>query len=340
MESPFEYISYLLFPALEELFPGNPPGEIKVLRTISTGWESYIYVLEIAFLKSSQRLLLKIYKGELASAKAQTEGRTLEKLSTLGYPVPKVFLTDPGQGKLKLPAVLMEYLELPTLSEVLQAKPSHEYLAGMMGLQADLHRLPLPADRVEKPSPNLSQLSQAFLKRYLDFPPKVFGKTLDSILDWIEQKAREIPALPLALCHFDYHAGNLLYDEKMKDTYVLDWTGAVVSDPRFDLAWTQLLMCTYGSPDLHTPILQAYESKSGQRLEHLDFFEVVCGYKRLVHILRLVNRIEQNPSFSAGLVQAPFQQKHLHNLIDWISQRTHIDLAPLQMNLLTQISSL
>ncbi len=44
--------------------------------------------------------------------------------------------------------------------------------------------------------------------------------------------------------HWDYHPGNVLLRDD-SSAVVIDWTQIDVSDPRFDLAWTLLLVSSY-----------------------------------------------------------------------------------------------
>jgi hypothetical protein len=57
-----------------------------------------------------------------------------------------------------------------------------------------------------------------------------------------------------------------------------------VSDPRFDLAWTLVLVSTYEGAGWHDRILREYERIAGAKVEGLAFFEVVACVKRLYSV--------------------------------------------------------
>jgi len=73
------------------------------------------------------------------------------------------------------------------------------------------------------------------------------------------------PAGTTVVCHGDYHPFNLLVTHEGSAT-VLDWTGAILADPAFDLAFTTLLL---ENPPLHAPgPLHPVISAVGRRLAH------------------------------------------------------------------------
>jgi hypothetical protein len=62
---------------------------------------------------------------------------------------------------------------------------------------------------------------------------------------------------------------------------VIDWTQIDISDTRFDLAWTLLLIGSIESEIWRIRVLREYERLLGRPVEDLDFFEVAAGVKRL-----------------------------------------------------------
>lgn len=75
------------------------------------------------------------------------------------------------------------------------------------------------------------------------------------------------------VCHGDYHPFNLLVTDDGSAT-VLDWTGAILADPAFDLAFTTLLL---ENPPLHAPgPLQPVISAVGRRLAR----RFIAAYQR------------------------------------------------------------
>jgi hypothetical protein len=62
---------------------------------------------------------------------------------------------------------------------------------------------------------------------------------------------------------------------------VIDWTIAIASDPRSDLAQTFQMLEQAVDLDLRTPILAAYERASGAAIAEMEFFDVHAALKNL-----------------------------------------------------------
>ena len=71
----------------------------------------------------------------------------------------------------------------------------------------------------------------------------------DDLVDSLD-KLTELgpPRGDAVICHGDLHPFNML--AAADDTYLLDWTGALLADPCFDLAFTELIV---GHPPLQLP---------------------------------------------------------------------------------------
>jgi aminoglycoside phosphotransferase (APT) family kinase protein len=66
---------------------------------------------------------------------------------------------------------------------------------------------------------------------------------------------------------------------------VIDWTQIQVTDPRFDLGWTLLLVGAYSGNKARGFILAEYERLSGGKVESLAFFDVANAIKRLGSVM-------------------------------------------------------
>src|SRR4051794_13945398 len=90
----------------------------------------------------------------------------------------------------------------------------------------------------------------------------------------------KVPCVKLAVTHGDFHAGNLLIcgDASL---IVIDWTGCHVSDARFDVARTLLVIRAYGSEERRKLYLAEYERLAGEKLQHLDWFAALACSLRL-----------------------------------------------------------
>lgn len=62
---------------------------------------------------------------------------------------------------------------------------------------------------------------------------------------------------------------------------VIDWTQIQVSDSRFDLSWTLLLVGAYAGQNVRELILAGYQRIAGAAVDQLAFFDVASCVKRL-----------------------------------------------------------
>jgi len=71
---------------------------------------------------------------------------------------------------------------------------------------------------------------------------------------------------------------------------VIDWTQAEISDARFDLAWTLVVVGTQQSTKWRDFILKEYERLRGTCVERLAYFEVAACIKRLGFVFVALSR--------------------------------------------------
>jgi len=92
------------------------------------------------------------------------------------------------------------------------------------------------------------------------------------------------PALPgLAVTHGDYHPWNALLRESDDAAFVIDWTQADVSDYRFDLGWTLVMMRTNFGRETRDAALSSYERASGHFVPDVEFL-IHDGTRGVAHI--------------------------------------------------------
>ena len=184
-----------------------------------------------------------------------------------GYPAPTVHLADATDATLGRPFILMDRAEgqpllanldlrraLATLPRILGALPGilAERLAALHHLDPEPTRQALAAagtlDQVDGTATLLSQLTNS------PGVPHVTG--LQDAVDWLH--ANEQPAKRTVVCHGDLHPLNLLA-VGTNVTAVIDWTGARLADPAYDVACTAVLLAQapLAAPAAVQPALRA-----------------------------------------------------------------------------------
>lgn len=253
--------------------------------TDKSGWENYVFSFTLRYEEDHRcrhkNLFIKIYPGESGMHKAIGEFYSMQELALVGYPVPKVLSIELDDAA---PAVIMEKVPGPLLLDLLSgASPGRrqELISLFCQLFVELHSLDWQTfviDPNEYQTPQVVQRTLA--EEYMHAPP-YHVQAFRPVMEWLRERSQAIRSERLSIIHQDYHPGNIIITEDGTGC-VIDWTQTEVSDYRFDLAWTLLLLSTIEGPELRDDVLREYERYAGQRVLDLDFFEVVACLKRLL----------------------------------------------------------
>jgi len=271
-------------------FPSRQSVQVTSLARINAGWESDVYAFDVQHgppgNRQHENLILRIYPGDDAQAKAAREFEGMRRLHKAGYPVPQVLFLELENSPFGKPFVIMERIEGQTLWPLLLNSPrqkQRELLTLFCDLFVRLHALDWRSF-VDDPGRYEQQGPYAFIDQWLSearaalerFPPSGFFR----ILEWLEARRDHVPCQRPSPIHWDYHPANLLLRDD-GSAVVIDWTQVGVSDPRFDLAWTLLLTSSHQGAEWRGLILSEYERLAGAEVEHIEYFDVAACLKRL-----------------------------------------------------------
>lgn len=252
---------------------------------VNGGWECDIYAFHLAANQLKPRdLILRLYLGQDGDIKAARESAGLRRLHQAGYAVPELLLHEADTTILGKPFMIMEKLYGQGLWGALSMSPPDReahLLDQFSRLQAQLHRLdwqPFTEHAVRytaNPPAVLDDLFTDWRESYARFGVTGFF----AVLGWLEDHLSTITVQP-AVVHLDFHANNVFLhdDDRMS---VIDWSQITVSDYRYDLAWTLMIMGDHGQPHWHDHILSAYTDAAGHPVEQLDYFKVI-NYTKLL----------------------------------------------------------
>jgi len=184
-----------------------------------------------------------------------------------GYPAPTVHLADGTDATLGWPFILMDRAEgqpllanldirralatLPRMLSTLPATLAEQLIA--------LHRLdPEPTRRALATAGVLDQVdgTAALLKPLSNSPGVARVSGLRDAVEWLH--ANDQPTRRAVVCHGDLHPLNLLA-VGTNVTAVIDWTGARLADPAYDVACTAVLLAQapLAAPAAVQPALRA-----------------------------------------------------------------------------------
>jgi aminoglycoside phosphotransferase (APT) family kinase protein len=265
--------------------------EVCGLRRISDGWECDLFSFDLLGEEAGEQrrraLILRVYPGREAAQKATKEFHALRQLYRAEYPVPEVLLLQAEGTPLGQPFIIMERIDGPVLGEVIRRSPAGrqgDLLTLFCQIFVDLHALDW---RPFVAGPQLHQVEGTVGRWLATREPMVqqLGRSeFDPVMAWLRERGPGIRCRALSLTHGDYHTYNVLLRPDGAPC-VIDWTGAEVSDYRFDLAWTLLLMSAIGGSGMRDAILGEYERLTGSQVEEIEFFDVVASTRRLFSIL-------------------------------------------------------
>jgi aminoglycoside phosphotransferase (APT) family kinase protein len=321
----------------QDRFP-HPEGEfITDLSHIDAGWESDIYAFNLIQLDGrTQELILRLYPGAGGYEKSGREFSNLVLLTEHGYPVPIALILERENSPFDAPFIIIEKIPGRNLWDPLFTAPAdrqQKLIDAFCSLFVQLHQLDTMdfinqsagLSDVNPESLLISQLDH-WHSFYEEFPLPDFLP----LFDWLYVNAGEISQVRPAVLHWDFHPENILLqpDGKM---VVIDWTGLQVSDPRFDIAWTLLLISTYEGFHWRQPILEAYERQAGIQLEQLYYFEVAACTRRLYSIAVSLAAGADQMGMRPGAEQLMREQiEPARRVYELLQERTGIDIAVIE----------
>jgi aminoglycoside phosphotransferase (APT) family kinase protein len=280
--------------AIERFFPDYRAVMVKDLVCMNSGWESDVYSFTIehgmAGSRQQRDMVLRIYPGGYAVHKAREEFKTLSILHRMSYPVPEVYRLETSGESLGQPFILMERIEGAPLWGLLY-EGSEQQQAGWLRLFCklfvQLHTLdwrPYVPEEVHKLGDPYACVRSQFEQATGQLQSMGLAGEFQPLANWFNVRLLDVPCTRPAVVHWDFHPQNILVRPN-GDAVVIDWTGAAISDPRFDLAWTLLLIEAYMGEDWRARILAEYENQVGGALAGMEFFEAFACARRLFSVV-------------------------------------------------------
>ena len=281
---------------LQEHWPSGGALTIQEFRAITDGWENEIYSFRMIDHGKGvcEDLILRIYPGHDGVVKSRWEFDIMGLLRRTGFSVPEVHLLEPTGAFLQKPFMIMEKIDGPTLRDMLLDDLNcHLDYGGKLldifcQLLVDLHRWDWQGHRGKLASSIPKNQALAF-QQELEKWSRVADHGFEPAFDWLSIQYSHMDWEPPCLTHGDFHPANIIMS--WNDTpFVIDWGGSRFQDFRFDLAWTMLLMSTYGGKGLRDMILGRYQAISGKHVPNMECFEAAAALRRLISVYLSVTR--------------------------------------------------
>lgn len=343
---------------------------VQNLTRITDGWECDVYSFDLVTPSTVAPLILRLYMDKpesLATIKCQRELGVMKYLYNIGYPVPEIFGCQTNSACLGAPFLIMERICGPNLAQVYSRGNEDKKQAALdvlSSLLVKLHNLD-PAEF----DPETASLSTGFiLQRELSEFEK-YGLFIDDnifgpALSWLLANMREVKPSRPSIIHYDFHAQNILVRDASKKNYrafcvndedchhtskwqnnvlVIDWTQSRISDFRFDLAWSLLLM----EDNQGQEMLKSYISKAsmsndsqqrfysentlGRNVASLDYFIAFACVRRLASIYGSIKFGADRFGMRPGAEEIMRKQtKHMRRLSNILTSKSGIELPKLE----------
>jgi aminoglycoside phosphotransferase (APT) family kinase protein len=319
------------------LYPDREGLRISDVEDITSGWEARLLTYVVEYLEAGRTVreerAIRLFQGHQASQKAQGEYSLLSRLHEAGFPVPEVFHVEPEPSALGGPFIVMEYVRGRNLSEVLidaSKEEAERLMTEFTRIWVDLHRL--------EGSTIIPGFPEGDTGRYLDdliaiaeeYIRNLGVGWLQPVIEWIQAHRGEVAPEGLCVIHQDYHTHNVMVRDDGR-LVVLDWTSAIPGDYRADLAWTVLLMGTYGPQEVRDEILERYERVSGRETRDIEFFDVIASARRLLSVAASMSAGAEQMGMRPGAEEQMRESSgHLRKVYKLLRERTGIQLPQVE----------
>jgi aminoglycoside phosphotransferase (APT) family kinase protein len=267
----------------------------------------------------------------------------MSQLRQASYPVPRVLILErensPFDGK---PFVIMEKIEGQVLWSLLFNSPrekQQELLTLFCELFIQLHALewrPFVDDLKRYDIGDPYVFVDQWLNMAHDTLTRFSKAGFFPIVEWLEARRDELSCLRPSPVHLDFHPNNILIGSD-GSAGVIDWGNIDVSDSRFDLAWTLVLVSSYEGAEWRDRILREYERLAGTKVEQIECFEVFACAKRLasvvISLLDGPEKLGMRPDAVAMMKQ---QMGAVRRVYDLLLERTGIRIEEVEKLLAPQ----
>lgn len=316
-----------------------PDPRVEALSCINAGWESDVYAFDLEHGPASARqrtpLVLRIFPGVDAHEKSAREFNGIRLLRQAAYPVPEVYLLERDASPFGKPFIIMERVEGQLLWLPLFHGPEADrprLLTQFCGLLVRLHTLdwrPFVRGPAEEALSDPGELAGRELTSWQAIFAQHPAPGFQPTMAWLSASQARLRSPSPGPVHWDFHPANVLVRPD-GSACVIDWTQIDITDTRFDLAWTLLLIGSNQGEAWRGRVLAEYERLLGRAVEDLEFFEVAAGVKRLYSSYLSVSigaeQLGMRPGAEAIIMQnAP----NLHAAYQMVYARTHLRIAEL-----------
>ena len=232
-------------------FPEWEAVVIGDVENISAGWESELFAFTLAQGTAANRTkkewVARIYSGEGTAVKAANEFNAISRMFAAGFPVPELFLLEIEDSPWGRPFLIMERIHGHHMWSHLDTATDGEaddLITQFCQLFARLHQVDWRRF-VDEAAPARTTNPYAFFDDWLARGEEAHERFPHSglmpTIDWLRARREAFYCERPSLTHNDFHPANVMMPPNGRPV-VIDWPAFQISDARFDLAWTLVLI--------------------------------------------------------------------------------------------------
>jgi len=324
----------------QDTFPDRRDVQVSEPERIATGWETEIFSFDVDYTLSGrsihENIIMRMFPGEDSQRKSEIEFSAMNQLSAVGYPVPQVYHLEREKSPWGKPFILMEQIKGDIMWPQLVHSPSkiqRALLTQFCELFVQLHQLDWRAfadDMSRYDVKNRYQFIDSVLDQGADLLALFDATGFLPVIHWLQDRRDEVPCDQPAPIHFDFHPANILLRPD-GTAVVLDWSGFEISDARFDLAWTMVLVSSYEGAVWREKILQTYERLIGIPVKRIEYFQVYACVRRLAIVIASIQGGAEMMGMAPNAVTLMKQQMFAHqNVYGLLTEKTGIRVGEVE----------
>ncbi|MFL1671700.1 aminoglycoside phosphotransferase family protein [Paenibacillus dendritiformis] len=200
------------------------------------------------------QFVLKVWNRD-SKPNVHSQYKLLEALYSRGLPVSKPY--GWGLDRDENPVLLTSFDGSPI------GKVNQSLFKALTEMLTQIHRM------------SLQDIDESTLPKH-DFIPYFYPRIEEHVdlRDLLVQLVERADMKQDCLIHGDFNMGNVLEAEGTHT--IIDWTNGQLGDPRYDIAWSMVLMKIYGGMRPSTHLLSAIVKETSYTSEELELFEAIA----------------------------------------------------------------
>jgi len=323
---------------LQKSYSNRISLKLNDFKDITSGWETQIFSFDLEWTtkrgKMQEGLIIRVYSPKVGEEKAERESTVMTQLLRVGYPVPRIHVTETDDSILGNPFIIMDRIDGTTLNDRLgpSVAENDKWVMVFSRLFVKLHNLDwkyFVADSQSYPPEDPYYIVNSKIAEARNALKHHGKQELMPIVDWLHKRIESVPCEKPSLIHGDFHPMNVMIDGN-QNPFVIDWGATKIGDFRMDLAWTLLLTRAFSSKENRDSYLDGYQRAVGHNIEELEYFEVFAILRRLFDVSVSLDEGAAELGMREDAVEMIRNQMgHVRVVYDYLGELTDITIPEL-----------